>query len=166
MEPPIVKRGDWLLTKGMHSELTLRFYDGPPPTGCEVHWQHYCPNFYIGPVHDWAVEGGFLTVRVPHPDQPAMLVFCNVWTCYPRRRYGEWRAISFCKIVSKEVVELDGWCNQFIERERIEEEVPYQVCDVAPLEEAAEKDALEEAEAWKNWKRYKRQLNMNWKRWN
>ena len=54
--PIIVQRGDWLWTKSKHSKLTLKLYDGPPPTGKQVAWQHR-PNFYIGPVHDWAVEG-------------------------------------------------------------------------------------------------------------
>ncbi len=70
MYPPNVERGDWLQTKGQHSKVALKFYDAPPMAGKEVHWRE-CPNFYIGPVHDVAVHGHFLTARVPHPDQPA-----------------------------------------------------------------------------------------------
>ena len=99
MDPPNVDIGDWLQTKGQHtSRVTLKFYDGPPPVGKVVHW-HQRPNFYVGPVHDVAVYGHFLTVRVPHPDQPSRLVYCNIWTCEPHWN-GHCKPVKFCRIVS------------------------------------------------------------------
>jgi hypothetical protein len=110
--PPYVERGDWLQTKTWHSEITLRFYDAPPMNGQEIYW-HHRPDFYIGPVHDVSRCANFLTVTVPHPCHPDLLVNCNVWTA--RGRHG--RPMQFCKIVSHDhrYDHWHGWDNTFIE---------------------------------------------------
>ena len=109
MDPPIVERGDWLQTKHQHSNIVLKFYDRPYPQGKEVFWQHQ-PDFFVGPVHEWFIREHFLTVRVPHPDHPGQLMYCNVWSCGPNRA-GRYNPVPFCKIIPSE--HWAGWYNEF-----------------------------------------------------
>ena len=109
MDPPIVRRGDWLQTKNQRSNIVLKFYDRPYPQGREVFWKHQ-PDFFVGPVHEWFIREHFLTVRVPHPDQPGQLMYCNIWSCGPNRA-GRYNPVPFCKIIPSE--HWAGWYNEF-----------------------------------------------------
>ena len=117
MDPPSVFAGDWLQTFPWRSERALKFYDAPPdPGGNEVEWEKR-RNFYVGPVHVHFVTGHFLTVVVPHPEQPWRLVWCNVWTCAPHWENGPWKSMPFCRIVSgaeREAWAANGWENEWI----------------------------------------------------
>ena len=119
MEPPMIRRGDWLKTFGRPTSVRLKFYTDAPPHGRAIPLPiPLGQNYYIGPVHGVARCGEFLTVVVPHP-VTGQLVFCNIWTCYPRSQK-HWQPIRFCEIVKSSQDECgvkgwEGWENWFQE---------------------------------------------------
>jgi hypothetical protein len=110
MQPPMIERGDWLKTFGRPTSVRLKFYTDAPPHGRAIPLPiPLGQNYYIGPVHGVARCGEFLTVVVPHP-VTGQLVFCNIWTCYPRSQK-HWQPIRFCEIVksSQDDCGVKGW---------------------------------------------------------
>ncbi len=121
MEPPTIERGDWLKTFADPTSERLKFYTDKPgaPHRREIPSTALGENYYIGPVHAVARCGQFLTVIVPHPVMTDLLVFCNIWTCYPRSQK-HWQPIRFCEIVKSSQDECgvkgwEGWENWFQE---------------------------------------------------
>ena len=119
MKQPIIQRGDWLKTFADPTRERLKFYTDAPPHGRAIPLPiPLGQNYYIGPVHGVARCGEFLTVVVPHP-VTGQLVFCNIWTCYPRSQK-HWQPIRFCEIVKSSQDECgvkgwEGWENWFQE---------------------------------------------------
>ena len=66
---PHPRRGDWVQARGERSRIVLKFYSAPPDHGgYEIDARaDVRPHQYIGPVHDVADNGVFVSVCVPHP---------------------------------------------------------------------------------------------------
>ena len=86
-EPDVPIAGDWFQT----TTVPMRFYKSSPAAALDHPWSgmarcgeiflrdRLLPGSYIGPVHEVEKTERFISVRVPHPEDPTVLLWANVW---------------------------------------------------------------------------------------
>ena len=116
------RRGDWAQARGEGSAIELKFYtlppcdpaqprDGDESQSTEIP-STYFPTQYFGPVHKVAQSQFFTSIQVPHPNQPDLLAWMNVWSC--------WRGegVHYAHIVPDRILATwlrDGFQNLFLD---------------------------------------------------
>ena len=105
-------RGDWLQARGQGSSIVVKFYTLPCGLrGTEIP-SIVSPSQYFGPVHAVDQSHYFTSVQVPHPNQPDLLAWMNIWSCI------RGRGVHYARIVPDEILATwlrDGFQNLYLD---------------------------------------------------
>jgi hypothetical protein len=114
---PAPVRGDWAHRRTRVG--TVRFWLNPPSLGVPLRAPGIChvgPGDFLGPVHAVDNTPEFVSIQVPYPKFPSLLVWVNIWSSH--NHLGVPRGIDYCHVVPPQMHERwvhRGWTDEFID---------------------------------------------------
>jgi hypothetical protein len=114
---PAPVRGDW--ARRVANVGTVRFWFYSPSIGVEHRPPGRCTvrqGDFLGPVHEVQVTRQFVSIRVPYPEFPSLLVWVNIWSS--RNHLGVLCGVAYCRVVPPQEHEhwvRRGWTDHFID---------------------------------------------------